>query len=1324
MLQREGMNMPGLTKKSISCTNGPLFCAVWLFLAAGLVAPIQAQTPVGHWTFEEGSGSEAADSSGNGHTATLANGVSWVGSPIGSGVAANGSARQFVSIPPINLSETRAVTISTWVNRTYSTSGGTVLFEAGHDDGASRTAFWLLPDDDTCHGIQAGLRGDVGSSSNCYAQPTSGVWHHLAVVLDKSQSAGSAVALYVDGLLQVPTWNVGAATNSNDFGNDPIYLFAREGVSAFSSGMIADLQVYDTALSDEQIQQIYRRTALMSLTVAPPSVSVSTGTQVQFTATGTYQDGSTRDLTNSAAWTAMDPSVGSISRGGMGIGAGTGKTTMIASLGRISGSAGLMVTTAASSTVPDTSLVGQSTGWQQGFDFRNTPNFVTDPSGSVYVLATTAYPTITNGVTYGWTNTSLVQAYDRSTTVDPRLAGTNVGTNSKAATFYVDVPSPGTYSIQMAMGDASYMACATQCQVQLLDGTTVLATISGGSIAAGHFYDANRNQWSSAQWPTNNQPRQVTLSGTRLTAVVGTNQLLVGSLGQTPLAYLGLTQVSGGGDFTLAASPTAVTVAQGNQGISTLTTTVSGGFNNAITLSASGVPSGATVGFSPNPIAAPGAGSSTMTIAVGSSTPIGTYALTVTGSGGGTQHNATLTLTVAPALVSIALTPANPSVPAGQPQQFTATGTYTDGSHQNLTTTAIWTSSAPSIATVSVGLATTLSAGSTTIQATSGSISGSTTLTVTAPALVSIALTPANPSVPAGQPQQFTATGTYTDGSHQNLTTTATWTSSAPSIATVSAGLATTLSAGSTTIQATSGSISGSTTLTVTAPALVSIALTPANPSVPAGQPQQFTATGTYTDGSHQNLTTTATWTSSAPSIATVSAGLATTLSAGSTTIQATSGSISGSTTLTVTAPALVSIALTPANPSVPAGQPQQFTATGTYTDGSHQNLTTTAIWTSSAPSIATVSAGLATTLSAGSTTIQATSGSICGSTTLTVTAPALVSIALTPANPSVPAGQPQQFTATGTYTDGSHQNLTTTAIWTSSAPSIATVSAGLATTLSAGSTTIQATSGSISGSTTLTVTAPALVSIALTPANPSVPAGQPQQFTATGTYTDGSHQNLTTTATWTSSAPSIATVSAGLATTLSAGSTTIQATSGSISGSTTLTVTAPALVSIALTPANPSVPAGQPQQFTATGTYTDGSHQNLTTTATWTSSAPSIATVSAGLATTLSAGSTTIQATSGSISGSTTLTVTAQMQHSVTLSWTASTSPGIAGYNAYRATVSGGPYTLLNSGLVANTTYSDQTVQSGLTYYYVTTAVDSQGVESVYSNEAAATVP
>jgi hypothetical protein len=82
-----------------------------------------------------------------------------------------------------------------------------------------------------------------------------------------------------------------------------------------------------------------------------------------------------------------------------------------------------------------------------------------------------------------------------------------------------------------------------------------------------------------------------------------------------------------------------------------------------------------------------------------------------------------------------------------------------------------------------------------------------------------------------------------------------------------------------------------------------------------------------------------------------------------------------------------------------------------------------------------------------------------------------------------------------------------------------------------------------------------------------------------------------------------------------------------------------------------------------------------------------------------------------------------APVQHSVALAWNASTST-VAGYNVYRSTVSGGPYTKINPSLVVVLSYTDSTVQSGATYFYVTTAVDSSGNESIYSNEVSASIP
>src|SRR5712664_846098 len=127
--------------------------------------------------------------------------------------------------------------------------------------------------------------------------------------------------------------------------------------------------------------------------------------------------------------------------------------------------------------------------------------------------------------------------------------------------------------------------------------------------------------------------------------------------------------------------------------------------------------------------------SATFTATAGSVTTAQT--VTVTATLGGT---ATTMVTVTPAsvsLVSLAVTPSNVSIVLGTNQQFTATGTYSDGSTQNLTTSASWSSSVPAVATISnaagsQGLASSVGTGSTTIRAVSGSVSGSTTLTVTA----------------------------------------------------------------------------------------------------------------------------------------------------------------------------------------------------------------------------------------------------------------------------------------------------------------------------------------------------------------------------------------------------------------------------------------------------------------------------------------------------------------------------------------------------------------------------------------------------------------
>lgn len=276
-----------------------------------------------------------------------------------------------------------------------------------------------------------------------------------------------------------------------------------------------------------------------------------------------------------------------------------------------------------------------------------------------------------------------------------------------------------------------------------------------------------------------------------------------------------------------------------------------------------------------------------------------------TGCGGGNSGG---TGTTGKTLTGMAVAPSTASIAAGATQQFTATATYSDGSTANVTSTTTWATSNMAMATINAaGLATGVASGPAKITASLSGMSGTANLTVTAAAktLKSIAVAPSSASIAAGATQQFTATGTYSDGSTANITSMASWTSSSTSVATITpAGLATAVASGSSTITAALSAVSGTAKLTVSAASgrtLKSIAISPNPASFALGANQQFTATGTYSDGSTANVTSTASWTAANEDVATIaSSGLASSVASGSTTITASLSGENGSAPITV----------------------------------------------------------------------------------------------------------------------------------------------------------------------------------------------------------------------------------------------------------------------------------------------------------------------------------------------------------------------------------------------------------------------------------------
>jgi hypothetical protein len=285
-----------------------------------------------------------------------------------------------------------------------------------------------------------------------------------------------------------------------------------------------------------------------------------------------------------------------------------------------------------------------------------------------------------------------------------------------------------------------------------------------------------------------------------------------------------MVSLSGTGVLAALVSPSALVFGSEKVGTSTLAQTVTLTNNQSTALTISSVTSSlsdfltsSTCPIRPRVLAA-GASCTTTVTFKPTVTGTRTSTLTFVDSANNSPQVVSLIGTGATSnLLSITVSPSSASVGLGATQPFSAVGTYSDHSTQNLTSSSAWTSSAPAIATVSGGgLASTLAQGTTNISATSGTIAGGAQLTVTAPVLASIAITPANPSLSVGMRQQLTATGTYTDGSTQDLTGSVTWNSTAKSVATVSnTGMATGVSPGQSTIKASLSSITGTTQVTV-----------------------------------------------------------------------------------------------------------------------------------------------------------------------------------------------------------------------------------------------------------------------------------------------------------------------------------------------------------------------------------------------------------------------------------------------------------------------------------------------------------------------------
>ncbi len=1001
---------------------------------------------------------------------------------------------------------------------------------------------------------------------------------------------------------------------------------------------------------------------LVSLAIAPANpVPFAVGRSEQFTLTGTFSDGSTQDLSSSATWTSSNDAVVTVDSHGLALGTGTGSATISASFqGQTSTTGSVQVTPATQTSLSVTPMHGNITvGATQQFTAT-----VTNSDGTIQDVTTSAT----------WSSTSNVVA-----TVD--ATGLATGTGAGNATI--------TAQWSGVSSNASLAVSSATVTMQSIAVSPYSSSIGVGATqqmyaTASYSDGSTQDLTNSVSWTSSNTG-VATVSASGLATAVGSGSVTITAMNNGVSGTATITVAPNSTPTpatlqTIAVSPSSSSIAYGATQQFHATGTYTDGSTQDLTTSVSWATSASSVAS----IDANG-------LAQANSSGVAT----LTATSVGVSASANLTVGAAP-LVSITVTPANISLATGTTQQYTATGQWADGSTQDITSTVTWTSTATSVASITAGgLAMANAQGTTTIEVRSGSVTASTNLSVTAATVVHLEVSPSPASVAAGGVTPLVVVANFSDGTSQNVTGSATYTSSNPGVVSISSdGTLRGTSTGSATVQIALGNSTITLNVTTTPATLTGITITPANTNLAAGMSQQFTATGTFSDGSTQDLTNTLAWATSAASVATVNpTGNVTVQQGGQVTITATeaNGTI-GSITLTTTNAVVTTIAVTPGSASLAAGQSRQFAATATLSDGSQQDLTTSVHWSVSNAGTATVSNtvgsnGLLSTTAAGNVTVAATVETISGQASVTVSAAQLASVAVSPAALSLPAGTTSSLSVIGTYTDGSSASLTNVATYTVDNAWYAVVSStGVVRSMGTGSTTIHATVQGVSGSVALTVTPATLSSIVLAPASPSVAAGLALQLNAVGTYSDGSTVNLNSQVQWTSSDATVATVSTvGSLHTLRVGSAAVTATLNGITQTVPVNVTPAVLQTIVVQAAATSLPAGLSTQLTATGSYSDGSTQDLTSAVTWSSQTPSTGLVSStGVARALQTGSLTALASLGGVQGTITLTITAPLLQSITLSPANRTVINLAS-SAFQYTATGS----YSDGTTANITNS-----------------------------------
>jgi uncharacterized protein YjdB len=508
----------------------------------------------------------------------------------------------------------------------------------------------------------------------------------------------------------------------------------------------------------------------------------------------------------------------------------------------------------------------------------------------------------------------------------------------------------------------------------------------------------------------------------------------------------------------------------------------------------------------------------------------------------------------------------SPSSIAGKPGDSTQiTATLKDSSGAVVTDSAVaWSSTDSSVATVSAnGRVKLWHKGRSWISIRVGGLTDSVPTTVAPQVLATIQLSPASISGATGSTTQITAVLTDSTGAVMTTPPTLSWTSSNSSVASVSSsGLVTLSKAGTATITASASGVSATVGVTATKAPPGPVASITLSPTAITGVPGNTTQISAALSDANGNAVTgvVLAWSSSNTGVATVSSnGLVTLVKQGTATISASTGSVAATIGATVSAAPVASLALSPASVTGVPGNTTQASAVAKDASGNTVSGQTVS-WSSGDATVANVSSsGLITLKKQGSTTVTASDGSITASVTVTVNAPPVAAIALSPTTVTGVPGNTSTLSAVPEDASGNTVSGVTLA-WSSSNTAVATVSAGTVTLVKQGTATITVSGSGVSATASVTVNAPApptVASVVVTPSSISLSVGKTSQLSATAMDASGNAMSGAAIS-WSSSNTGKATVSGtGVVQAIVAGTVIMTATSGGHAATATVQVMA-----------------------------------------------------------------------------------------------------------------------------------------------------------------------